>query len=56
MKQTPFWVEDHPRPTGITSALPPETDHLIIGSGLTGLTAARRLVESGAAVTVIDAG
>ena len=56
MKQTPFWVEDHPRPAGITSELPRQTDHLIIGSGLTGLTAARRLVESGAAVTVIDGG
>jgi glycine/D-amino acid oxidase-like deaminating enzyme len=56
VKQTPFWVEDHPRPTGITSELPRQTDHLIIGSGLTGLTAARRLVESGAAVTVIDGG
>jgi glycine/D-amino acid oxidase-like deaminating enzyme len=56
VKQTPFWVEDHPRPTGITGELPRETDHLIIGSGLTGLTAARRLVGSGASVTVIDAG
>lgn len=56
MKQTPFWVEDHPRPTGITGELPSETDHLVIGSGLTGLTAARRLAGSGASVTVIDAG
>jgi glycine/D-amino acid oxidase-like deaminating enzyme len=56
VKQTPFWVEDHPRPTGIAGELPTETDYLVIGSGLTGLTAARRLVQAGAAVTVIDAG
>lgn len=55
MKQTPFWVEDHPRPEGITSDLPAETDYLIVGSGLTGLSAAQRLVGAGKTVTVIDA-
>lgn len=56
MIQAPFWVEDHPRPTGITGDLPDDTDYLVIGSGLTGLTAARRLVEAGKTVTVVDAG
>lgn len=56
MKQTPFWVEDHPRPTGLTSDLPAQTDCLVIGSGLTGLSAALRLADAGRDVTVIDAG
>lgn len=55
MKQVPFWVDDHPRPEGLTSDLPDETDFLIVGSGLTGLTTALRLVSTGKHVTVIDA-
>ncbi|HET9260085.1 MAG TPA: FAD-binding oxidoreductase [Acidimicrobiia bacterium] len=55
MKQTPFWVDDHPRPEGLTSELPAETDYLIVGSGLTGLSTALRLAEAGKQVTVIDA-
>lgn len=56
MNHTPFWVEDHPRPQGITGELPADTDFLVVGSGLTGLNAARRLVGAGKTVTVIDAG
>lgn len=56
MKHIPFWVDDHPRPEGLTTALPAETDYLIVGSGLTGLSVADRLVEAGKDVTVIDAG
>jgi glycine/D-amino acid oxidase-like deaminating enzyme len=56
VRQTPFWVEEHPRPEGITSDLLTETDVLIIGSGLTGLTAALRLARGGRSVTVIDSG
>lgn len=57
MKQAPFWVEDHPRPEGITTdQLPAETDVLVVGSGLTGLSAALRLAEAGQTVTVIDRG
>lgn len=55
MKQTPLWVEDHPRPPDLTTDLPSETEYLIIGSGLTGLSAAMRLAQSGRNVTVIDA-
>jgi glycine/D-amino acid oxidase-like deaminating enzyme len=56
VKQTPFWVEDHPRPEGLTSDLPSETDYLVVGSGLTGLSAALRLAAAGRSVTVIEAG
>lgn len=56
MKHVPFWVEDFPRPDGLTAGLPSETDVLIVGSGLTGLSAALRLAEAGRTVTVIDAG
>jgi len=56
VKQIPFWVDDHPRPEGLTTDLPPETDYLIVGSGLTGLSAALRLAGAGKTVTVIDEG
>lgn len=54
MKQAPFWVEEYPRPGDITSELPTESDVLIVGSGLTGLSAALRLARSGRTVTVVD--
>ena len=56
MKQIPFWVEEHPRPHNLTSDLPDEADVLIVGSGLTGLTAALRLARGGRSVVVVDAG
>ena len=56
MKQVPFWVDDFPRPTGLTGELPTETDYLVIGSGFTGLSAALRLAEAGKTVTIVDAG
>lgn len=56
MKASPFWVEEHPRPHGITSDLPSEVDVLIVGSGLTGLSAALRLARGGRAVAVVDRG
>ncbi|HSK07589.1 MAG TPA: FAD-dependent oxidoreductase [Acidimicrobiia bacterium] len=56
MKQTPFWVEEHPRPEDITSDLPAESDVLVVGSGLTGLSAALRLARGGRSVSVVDAG
>lgn len=55
MKLTPFWVDDHPRPGDLGSdPLPSDTDVLVVGSGLTGLSAALRLARSGQTVTVID--
>lgn len=54
MKTIPYWVDDFPRPPGLTSELPSETDYLVVGSGLTGLSAARRLASAGKDVVVID--
>lgn len=56
MKQIPLWVDDHPRPVGLTSDLPSDTDYLVVGSGFTGLSTAYRLAGAGKNVTVIDAG
>jgi len=56
VKETPFWVEDHPRPDGITADPPDEADVLIVGSGLTGLSAALRLARGGKSVVVVDEG
>ena len=56
MKTVPFWVDDYPRPDGLTSELPAQADYLIVGSGLTGLSAALRLSQAGESVVVIDAG
>jgi len=55
VKPTPFWVEDHPRPAGLGGDdLPAKVDYLVVGSGLTGLSAALRLAEAGKEVAVID--
>lgn len=57
MKQVPFWVEDHPRPGDLGSDdLPADTEYLIVGAGLTGLSAALRLSEADRDVTAIDSG
>jgi glycine/D-amino acid oxidase-like deaminating enzyme len=57
MRGTPFWIDDHPRPDRLGKAeLPDETEVLIVGSGNTGLSAARELGSLGVFVTVVDAG
>jgi glycine/D-amino acid oxidase-like deaminating enzyme len=56
VKHIPFWVDDHPRPEGLVGDLPSETDYLVVGSGLTGLSASLRLAGAGKTVTVIEAG
>ena len=56
MKTTPFWTDQFPRPADlpVASACPSEVDVAIVGSGYTGLTAARELAKSGAVVTVLE--
>ena len=56
MKTVPYWTDRTPRPDGITVEEPPSTaDVVIIGAGVTGLTAARRLADLGRSVVVVDA-
>ncbi len=56
MKSDPFWWEDAGRPSGRSAEdLPGEVDVLIVGAGLTGLSAARTLARAGKAVIALDA-
>jgi len=56
MKTTCYWTDNTPRPDDIATDSPPkEADAVIIGAGVTGLTAARRLADLGKAVVVVDA-
>lgn len=52
----PFWRSQYSRPVGlpVTPALPEQVDVAIVGSGYTGLNAARVLAKSGASVSVIE--
>ena len=56
MKSDVYWTDqDSPETkTKATSNLPEKTDVAIIGSGYTGLAAARVLAKSGKSVVVID--
>jgi len=55
--QTPFWIDDYPRPEHLgKDPLPAETDILVVGAGLTGLSAGLRLASRGRTVTIVDAG
>ena len=55
IKSTPYWWEDVPRPAPTTGTLPKSVDVLIVGSGYTGLSAAREIAEGGRSTLVIDA-
>ena len=56
MKTKPFWSDNFPRPVDlpVTAELPQKVDVAIIGSGYTGLNAARVLAKNGAAVAVLE--
>ncbi|MDK1029020.1 MAG: FAD-binding oxidoreductase [Anaerolineae bacterium] len=56
METTAFWTDQFPRPAELPVAveLPSRVDVVIIGSGYTGLNAARVLVKSGASVVVLE--
>jgi glycine/D-amino acid oxidase-like deaminating enzyme len=57
MQPVPFWIDDFPRPEDLPVAgLPDEAGVVVVGGGVTGLTAARRLARAGADVAVVDAG
>ncbi len=57
MKLAPFWTDDFPHPGGFgRDPLPAEVDVALIGGGITGLTAARRLARAGRDVAVLEAG
>lgn len=56
MKTIPYWTDNTPRPDDVTADAPPnEVDVAIVGAGITGLTAARRLADLGKSVVVVDA-
>ncbi|MGB5731979.1 MAG: FAD-binding oxidoreductase [Acidimicrobiia bacterium] len=56
MKTVPSWTDRTPRPDGIATEEPPPTaDVVIIGAGVTGLTAARRLADLGRSVVLVEA-
>ena len=56
MKTVPFWSDNFPRPVDlpVTAELPEKVDVAIVGSGYTGLNAARVLAKSGASVAVLE--
>ncbi|MCP5098076.1 MAG: FAD-binding oxidoreductase [Chloroflexi bacterium] len=56
MKTVPFWTDQFPRPADfpVAAAPPSQVDVAIVGSGYTGLNAARVLAKSGATVAVLE--
>jgi NADPH-dependent 2,4-dienoyl-CoA reductase/sulfur reductase-like enzyme len=56
MKNECFWTDEFARPDDlpVASELPTSVDVAIVGSGYTGLNAARVLAKSGASVAVFE--
>ena len=56
MQTTPFWTDQVPRPDHLPNveSIPNEVDVVIVGSGYTGLNAARVLAQSEAQVAVLE--
>lgn len=55
-KNEPYWHEAAPRRDGSFADVPRSADVLIVGSGYTGMSAARTLAKAGREVVVLDAG
>lgn len=57
LSTSPFWWEDSGKlELPAENALPAEVDVLVVGAGLTGLSAARTLAKAGKQVLVLDSG
>jgi glycine/D-amino acid oxidase-like deaminating enzyme len=54
-KEAPYWWDAAPRPQLPETPLPERADVVIVGSGVTGLNAARELARGGRHVAVLDA-
>jgi glycine/D-amino acid oxidase-like deaminating enzyme len=56
VKTACYWTDNTPKPAGIAvTDLPSEADVVVIGAGVTGLTAARRLADLGKSVVIVEA-
>ncbi len=57
MRLAPFWTDDCPHPGDLgLDPLPGAVDVAVVGGGLTGLTAARRIARAGKSVAVLEGG
>ncbi|MFQ5436976.1 MAG: NAD(P)/FAD-dependent oxidoreductase, partial [Anaerolineae bacterium] len=56
MKAVPLWTDEFPRPKDLplSSRPPSQVDVAVVGSGYTGLNAARVLAKNGATVAVLE--